>query len=151
MNEPDKIPQRRGRSLLSLLFPEEPRDFPFRRTVRSLLRALHILTGGTLLGGCIFSQSPEAIKPWLLGTMASGFLLLATDLHASLAVLCEVRGALTVGKLLLLAIVPALASVSATVAAIALMIGAVGSHLPRRYRHRVLLFPDRIVPDRRRG
>ena len=136
---------------MSLLFPETPRDFPFRRAVRSLLRALHILTGGTLVGGYVFDQSPEVIKPWLLGTMASGCLLLATDLHASLAVLCEVRGALTVGKLVLLAIVPALAGAGASPAAIALMIGAVGSHLPRRYRHRVLLFPDRIVADQRRG
>jgi len=136
---------------VSLLFPEEPRDFPFRRAVRSLLRALHILTGGTLLGGYVFGQSPDAIRPWLLGTMASGCLLLATDLHASLAVLCEVRGALTVGKLLLLAVVPAIAGAGASLAAGALLIGAVGSHLPRRYRHRVLLFADRIVPDRRRG
>ncbi len=136
---------------MSLLFPEEPRDFPFRRTARSLLRALHILTGGTLLGGYIFNQPSADLEPWLIGTMATGLLLLATDLHASFAVLCEVRGFLTVGKLLLLVIVPALADASTALAATVLMIGAVGSHLPRRYRHKVLLFPDRVVPDQRRG
>ncbi|MFQ6023994.1 MAG: hypothetical protein ACE5NW_14845, partial [Acidiferrobacterales bacterium] len=74
------------------LFPEVPRDFSCRRAVRTGLRTAHIFTAGTLLAGYIFDQPASVLEPWLLGTVISGLLLLATDLHASLAVLLEVRG-----------------------------------------------------------
>ena len=42
----------------------------------------------------------------MLGTVLSGLALLATDLHASLTVLFEVRGLGVLVKLVLLALVP---------------------------------------------
>ena len=86
-----------------------------------------------------------------MGTVLSGFALMATDLHASLAVLCEVRGIGVLVKLVLLALVPVFWDARVSLLIAALMIGAIGSHLPARYRHKVLFFPDRIVPDKRRG
>jgi hypothetical protein len=136
---------------MAFLFPREPRSFPFRRAARSILRAGHILASGTLLGGYIFAQPRADLEPWLMGTVISGLILMATDLHASLAVLLEMRGVGVLVKLVLLALVPVFWEARVSLLIAALMIGAIGSHLPARYRHKVLLFQDRIVSDKRRG
>ena len=136
---------------MSFLFPEVPRSFPFRRSARTGLRAVHILSGGTLLGGYIFGHTTAELNPWLLGTAISGLLLLATDLHASLAVLCEARGLTMLVKLALLGFVPVFRDAGASLLVAVLVIGAISSHMPGKYRHKVLLFRDRVVPDKRRG
>lgn len=139
------------RKFACALFPRVPRDFAFRRGVRMGLRTLHIFTAGTLVAGYIFDQSAAALEPWLFATVISGFLLLATDLHASLAVLCELRGLAVLAKLVLMALVPLFWDARVLLLLIALTIGVVGSHMPRQYRHKVLFLRDRIVPDERRG
>lgn len=133
------------------LFPTVPRDFTFRRGVRIGLRALHIFTASTLLAGYIFDQPVAVLEPWLFATVISGFLLLATDLHASLAVLLEVRGLAVFAKLVLMALVPVFWDARITLLLVAFVIGVVGSHMPGQYRHKVLLFRNHIVPDQRRG
>ena len=137
--------------LFPKLFPQAPRDFPFRRVIRTGLRTAHILTGGTLLAGHIFNQPPGSLMPWLLGTLISGGLLLLTDLHASFAVLCEVRGLAVVVKLGLVALVALLWDVRVWLLIAALAIGVVCSHMPGRFRHKVLLLRQRVVPDERKG
>jgi hypothetical protein len=72
----------RTKKIVSALFPTVPRDFSCRRGARTALRTVHIFTAGTLLAGYIFGQPSAALEPWLLGTVLSGLLLLATDLHA---------------------------------------------------------------------
>ncbi len=141
----------RAKKIVSALFPKVPRDFSYRRGVRIALRAAHIFTAGTLLGGYIFDQPVAVLEPWLFGTVISGFLLLATDLHASLAVLLELRGLGVLVKLVLLALVPVFWDAHISLLIAALMIGAVTSHMPGKYRHKVILFRDHIVPDQRRG
>lgn len=133
------------------LFPKVPRDFAFRRGVRMALRALHIFTAGTLLAGYIFDQPLAVLEPWLFGTVISGFLLLATDLHATLAVLCEVRGFAVLAKLVLMVLIPVFWEARVVLLLAALVVGVVSSHMPRQYRHKVLLFHGLIVPDQRRG
>lgn len=141
----------RKKIIVSALFPKVPRDFSYRRGLRTALRAAHIFTAGTLLGGYIFDQPVAVLEPWLLGTVISGFLLLAIDLHASLAVLLELRGLGVLVKLVLLALVPVFWDARISLLIAALVIGAVTSHMPRQYRHKVLLFRDYVVPDERRG
>jgi hypothetical protein len=141
----------RAKKIVSALFPKVPRDFSYRRGVRIALRAAHIFTAGTLLGGYIFDQPVAVLEPWLFGTVISGFLLLATDLHASLAVLLELRGLGVLVKLVLLALVPVFWDAHISLLIAALMIGAVTSHMPGKYRHKVILFRGHIVPDQRRG
>jgi hypothetical protein len=133
------------------LFPSVPRDFIFRRGVRVGLRALHIFTAGTLLAGYIFEQPVTVLEPWLVGTVISGLLLLATDLYASFGFLCEVRGFVVLLKLVLLALVPIFWDARISLLVAALVIGAVGSHMPGKYRHKVLLFRSRVVADERHG
>jgi hypothetical protein len=122
------------------LFPSTPRDFPYRRTLRVGLRALHILTAGTLVGGHIFAQPTEVLLPWLLGAILSGSLLLLTDLHASCAFLLEARGVAVIAKLIVLGLVAVFPDKAVVLLVSVLLIGAVSSHLPKRHRHRALLF-----------
>ena len=119
--------------------------------MRNLIRALHILATGVLLGGYIFLQSTTALEPWLLASVITGLLLLAIDLHASMAVLLEVRGLLLLIKLALLLLLPIFEQLSIPLLIIVLFIGAIGSHMTKRYRHKVLLFANFITPDERGG
>ena len=134
-----------------VLFPAEPRSFPFRRGIRPLLRALHIMTTGVLLGGHIFEQSAELLLPWLWGSIGTGLALFATDLYASAAVILEVRGMAVFVKIGLLMLIPVMWDHRVALLTAALIIGAISSHLPRTYRHLLLFFRDKVVVDQRRG
>ena len=138
-------------ALMVWLFPTPPRTFRLRRSVRTALRALHTLTGGVLVGGVLFDQPPEVLSPWVWATLVSGFLLLATELYASFAVLCEVRGLSVLLKLGLMALVPVFWDARLALLVAVLLLGAVSSHMPGRYRHRLLLLRGHITPDTRRG
>ena len=139
------------RGLFALLFPATPRGFPGLRMVRMTLRALHILVTGTLVGGHIFAQSKETLWPWLIAVVISGGLLLALDLYASFAVLCQVHGLLVLIKCLLLVLVVPLWDVRLVLLLLALAIGVYGSHMSGRIRHHVLWLKDRVAVDRSKG
>lgn len=124
---------------MSLLFPEEPRDFPYRRTVRTILRTIHILTMGVLLGGHVFEQPVDVLEPWLWGVVLSGLLLLATDMHASMAVFNQVHGLVVLIKVALLFLVPFFWDQRVAILILVLVIGSVSSHMPGRFRHRKLI------------
>ncbi len=134
-----------------LIFPQTARDFPFRRYVRTSLRALHILCTGTLIGGYIFNQPVAVLEPWLFATVITGLLIFATDLHASFAVLFEVRGIIVMLKTGLLALTQFFWELRIPLLVIALVLGVFGSHMPKIFRHKVLFFKNYIVPDERNG
>ena len=137
--------------LFALLFPATPRGFSGLRIVRMTLRALHILVTGTLVGGHIFAQSKETLWPWLIAVVISGGLLLALDLYASFAVLCQVHGLLVLIKCLLVALVVPLWDLRLLLLILALAIGVYGSHMSGRFRHHVLWLRDRVAVDRSKG
>ncbi len=144
------MPEQKNK-LIALLLPAEPRDFPFRRGLRSVLRALHILTTGVLLGGYVFAQGAEALAPWLIASITTGLVLFATDLHASCAILLEVRGLAVFAKVLLTALVGAFPSQGLVLLTCALFIGAISSHMPGRYRHKIWFNGTRVAVDNRYG
>ncbi len=84
-------PCTRVSKVIAVLFPRVPRDFAYRRGVRTVLR------------GPYFQRWP---------------------------VFWEVH-------------IPPLPA--------ALVIGALSSHMPAEYRHKVVVFRDRFTPDQRRG
>lgn len=134
-----------------LLFPPEPRSFPARRTVRAALRAAHTLAGGLLLGAHLFQAAPEAALFWLQATLASGLAFLAIDLHASCAILLELRGLLVMVKLGLTGLVAVFPQHAVPLLATVLVAGSVGSHLPGRFRHFVWWPGARVKVDSRTG
>jgi hypothetical protein len=137
--------------MIKLLFPDAPRTFPFRRGTRTGLRAAHVLASGTLLGGHIFGLPEDRLFAWMVATFLTGALLAATDLHASFAFLCEVRGSLVVLKLLCFAAVAFWWDGRALLLGTALAVGVVGSHMPGRFRHHLLWMRGRLAVDTRKG
>lgn len=138
-------------SLRHYLIPESPRDFPGRRLTRSILRAIHILGGGVLVGAHLFSQSPEIIAHWYTLATVSGMLLFLTDLHASFAILFEWRGLSILSKIFLLLLLPLMPGYEIAILVIILSIGSVSSHLSRKFRHRLWLNLPDLVQDERHG
>ena len=137
--------------LTTYLFPAVPRDFPIRRNTRTMIRALHIFSAGTLLGGHIFSIPTGDLLPWLYATIFTGALLLVTDLHATAAVIFEVRGVVVLLKIGLLILIAFFFDARIPLLFIVLLLGVYGSHMPKHIRHKMLLFEKRILPDQRNG
>jgi hypothetical protein len=137
--------------LASLLFPPEPRGFPGRRTVRALLRAAHTLAGGVLLGAHLFDLPPAVASPWLWATLATGLAFLAIDLHASCAILLELRGLLILLKLALTGLVAVFPGQAVALLGAVLVAGSIGSHLPGRFRHHVWWPGVAVKVDSRTG
>ena len=134
-----------------LLFPPEPRSFPARRTVRAVLRAAHTLAGGLLLGAHLFNAGPDATLFWLKATLASGLSFLAIDLHASCAIVLELRGLLVLFKLALTGLVAAFPGQAVALLGTVLVAGSIGSHLPSRFRHHVWWPGAQVKVDSRTG
>lgn len=138
-------------NLRETFLPPEPRDFPGRRMSRSILRTIHILGGGVLIGAYLFQQDAATIHSWYLAAVLSGLLLLLTDLHASFAVLFEWRGLSILGKIILLLLLPVLPGLEVPILVLILAIGSLSSHLSRRFRHRLWLEIPGVTRDERHG
>ncbi len=136
---------------ITVVFPQAPRDFAYRRLIRSALRATHIACTGILLGAYIFQQPVSTLEAWLFFSVLTGLLIMATDLHASAAVLFEVRGLVVLIKVGLLCALPVYPQLSIPLLLIALFIGVFASHMPKRYRHKILFFNKYFLPDHRSG
>ncbi|MBI4263950.1 MAG: hypothetical protein HY657_06230 [Acidobacteria bacterium] len=137
--------------MMRFLFPDTPRDFPFRRAIRTALRTVHIFATGVLVGGHIFGQPKEQLFGWLVGGVASGAILLATDLHATFAYLLQVRGLLVLVKIVLTASVLFFWEARVPLLVAALTLGAAGSHMPGSLRHRLVWGQGAVVADERSG
>lgn len=131
-------------SLRRGLLPEPPRSIPRDRLWRTLVRALHLAAMGVLLGGVAFRIDEARLEPWILGTLATGFLLLAFDLYKSCVWLAQGSGAAFLLKALLLGggfLWPAQRFawyLAATVVA------GIGAHMAGRWRHRPWLSWGRV-------
>ena len=141
----------RKTQLLAFLFPEQPREFPYRMSLRMTLRALHILTTGVLLGGHIFQQPTDILEPWLWFAILSGLAIFLTDIYSSFAVLFEIRGIVVLVKVALLSLVAVFWEQRIFLLVLILFIGAISSHMPKRYRHKVVFLQSEIHPDQRSG
>ena len=119
--------------------------------LRLSLRALHIMTIGVFLGGHIFHQSISILEPWLWAAILSGLAILLTDIYSSFAVLFEVRGIVILVKILLLSLITIFWEQRIFLLVLILFIGAISSHMPKRYRHKLLFFESVIIPDQRSG
>ena len=99
------------------------------------LRTVHIGTSGILLGGHVFDMPAERLLVWLYLTVASGVGLVASEVYHSWHWPYHGRGVLVLVKLALLALVLVWYAWRVPILVAALVIGAVGSHMPKRYRH----------------
>ena len=109
------------------------------------------MCAGFALGGYVFKQPISVLEPWLFATVITGLLIMATDLNASLAVFFEVRGLAVLLKVGLLFVIPVYPQLSIPLLIVALFIGVIASHMPKRYRHKILFFEKYFVSDERSG
>ncbi len=137
-------------NFIPALFPTVPRVFPFRRGVRIALRTAHIFTSGVLLGGYIFNEPAAVLEPWLWAAVISGLLLFATDLFATLVILFELHAIAVVVKIILLALAFVVWDYRVSLLIITLVVGTITSHMPGRFRHKLVFFRSRFAEYQRR-
>ena len=105
-----------------------------RRSIEIAVRTAHIAAMALLAGGHHFGAAPPSLRVWGVLTAATGAVLLAGEASHSRHWVYQARGVISlvhVGVLALIALAPS--SARAAVVA-AMIIGSVGSHLPRGVR-----------------
>jgi hypothetical protein len=143
-------PPRPTPRLQRLLFPDPARDLPAERAIRIGLRTAHIAAFGILLGGHVFDVERHRLLLWLWLTIGTGGALVAVELCGSFVWLLEVRGWMTLLKLVLIWLVPWLWPYRVWLLLATLVIGSVSSHMPGRFRY-YSVFHRGVVGEERRG
>lgn len=137
--------------LRSLLFPDPPRELPFRRGLKIVLRAAHVLCAGITTGAFVSAAAADVREAWLTAAIASGAAILLLDLHESAAFLVQVRGLVVALKLVLLALALAWAAAAPWLLGGLMVVSVLSSHAPSRVRYHVVFGRGRIVPSRSKG
>jgi hypothetical protein len=104
------------------------------RALGILLRTVHLGAMALVVGGYQFAVPGPALRPWWGLTALSGAALLVSEASHSRHWVYQGRGLLVLAHLGLLALVPLSAGLGRCALLAALVIGAVGSHLPRTVR-----------------
>lgn len=107
-----------------------------RRGLSLLLRTLHLVSFGILLGGHTFAIEADRLLPALYFTIGSGIGLVALEICATgLYWLLLGKGIMVLLKLLVLLAVPVLWEYRLPLLLVVVVLGSIGSHMPARYRH----------------
>ena len=126
-----------------LLFPDPPRALPGARAWNIAFRTVHIGVIGVLFGGHVFEIPKPQLLVWLGLSIATGTGLIAIEAFPHARWCYQGRGVLTLTKLLLLCLVPWLWAYRVAILTLVIVLGSVGSHMPRRFRY--YSFVDRRV------
>lgn len=118
------------------LFPDPPREFRGRRSLKIALRAAHVLMVCVLLGAYVFDATPAERTTWLWAAIASGASILLLDLHESAAFLMQVRGLIVLGKIALVGALPVFGGAQVWVLVFLVAASVLSSHAPGSFRHR---------------
>lgn len=110
------------------------------RALDILLRTAHIGVVGILLGGAVFQAPLPELHGYAYLAVLTGLGLVATELHHSLRWPHEGRGLMAVSHMLPLVLLHLWPSLCAEMLWVAVVIGAIGSHMPRNLRHWSLLY-----------
>lgn len=110
------------------------------RALDICFRTAHIGLIGILLGGAVFQAPSQALHRYAYLMVLTGLGLLATELHHSLRWPHEGRGLLAVGHMLPVFFLHLWPGWCVEMLWVALVLGAVGSHMPRTWRHWSLVY-----------
>jgi hypothetical protein len=110
---------------------------PGARAVGIALRTAHLFTMAVFVGGVWLGAADAALSPWRLAAVLTGFLLLASELSHGEGWLWQVRGLSTAAHVAALALL-AVPDGSRAATALAVVLGAAGSHAPKAIRKRAL-------------
>lgn len=112
-----------------------PRPLPAVRAVRITLRTAHLMAFGALYGGQVYGIPAGRLGPALLATVASGVAFMGLEIYRTPLWLVQVRGLATLAKMALLAAPVLWRGGEVWLLTAALVIGAVVSHMPGRFRY----------------
>ncbi len=136
-------------ALVALLFPTPPRQFPGRRLVKIVLRAIHVVFVCGLIGAALHTDPIGS--PWWLGTAVSGMALLLLDLVGSAVFVVQLRGLVVLLKIAVFAALPVLGESAAAVLIAVVFVSVISSHAPSGFRYFMLLGRDRLTPSEDKG
>ena len=118
--------------------PREKRTGPYAtapRTVAIVARTTHILVTGIYLGGRMMNAPEESLRTWRRLTTLTGSVLLVTEVtHSPRNWAHQGRGMTTMAHVGVLTLGHLDSRLAKGAAVAALVIGSVGSHLPRTVR-----------------
>jgi hypothetical protein len=117
-----------------------------QRVLSVSARTVHLAAFAILLGGVAGHVPMERLFAAWLMTAASGLVLMAVETAASPGWLLEVRGAVVLGKLGLLLLVPVAGDLRVPLLLLVLAVASVASHMPGRLRHASLTSLWRRAP-----
>lgn len=116
------------------------------RALNIALRTAHLGAMATLVGGHAFGVAPERLTIALIWTLGTGVALASVEAGLRFLWFHQIRGLMTLAKLLLLALVPLLWDLRFPLLLGVVVLASVGSHMPSRFRYYSLLY-RRVVPD----
>ncbi len=113
----------------------EAHSLPWWRSCNIAMRTAHIGVTSVLFGGHVFGMAVERLLPWLYLTIATGAVLAIIEAYPSWRWCIEGRGVLPIAKVLLMCFVPWFWDYRVSILIAVIVIGCVGSHMPRRLRY----------------
>lgn len=148
MKQPEHVPDGR---LFRILIPPEPRRYAGQRWVKVIARATHVVLCGIYLGSLVFQVEPAIRGPWFLAVLLSGSLMICLDLYESGGFLLQLRGLVTVAKLLLLALLPVFGAAAVWVLAGIAFFSVISSHASSDFRYYLVWGRGRIKAAETKG
>jgi hypothetical protein len=127
---------------------EHSHSRPLYRACNIILRTAHIGACSVAVGGHFFGVAPERIFAWACATALTGAALMIVEAYPSWRYFCEGRGLMVLAKLILLGLVPLAWSARVPILFAVIVIGSIGAHMPRRYRHLSILEQPALDQDR---
>ena len=120
--------------------------FPaWRRGWNIGFRTAHIGVTSVLFGGHVFGIAAQQLLPWLYLTILTGGVLTILEAWPSWRWCFQARGVMPIAKVLVMCLVPWLWNYRIAILIAVIVLGSVGSHMPRRFRH--YSFLDRRVVE----
>ncbi|NLT67320.1 MAG: hypothetical protein GXX84_12025 [Acidobacteria bacterium] len=107
------------------------------------VRTAHIIATCILVGGHYFAVAPDLLLPWLYATVASGAILILIEAYPGWRWHREARGCMVLTKIGVMCLVIWLWEYRVIWLLTVIVIGSIGSHMPRQYRY------FQVIPWRR--
>ena len=124
----------------AILTPQVGRAIPYARYWNILFRTLHLAAISLLVGGHAFGASAGQLRPLLYGAIVTGVGMAVVDAYPSFQFLHQCWGVFLLLKLAMLCIIPFAWSYRLPILIAVIVIGSVGSHMPKKFRHYSLIY-----------
>jgi hypothetical protein len=125
---------------LAILSPRVGHAIPYARYWNILFRTLHLIAISLLVGGHAFGASTGQLRLLLYGAIVTGVGMAVVDAYPSFQFLHQGWGLFLLLKLTLLCVIPFAWSYRLPILIAVIVIGSVGSHMPRKFRHYSLIY-----------